>query len=284
MSDFRPSPAAGEMAEALRSGVAVRRQQAQDALGADAARLTALGDIEGLAPPAKPGAAAPVVRFARRVLQAFMRPWLAMQTIFNREISRRFDEHATIVRDLRRRVPLIEDSLQSLDARVRALEPHGAGAADGARARTDAGQLHRLFIHSRLPPPPATVVIGAGLDADFERELAGLGYQLGRSGQPSDAVAAALDARAGTLADSLVESAFDAAQGARGGGRLVLVVQVSGDDGAIAGHIGGIAAARAWRIAESLVCVDSGWSTASAAPVSVLGLTLVRVQPDASDR
>src|SRR5690606_23956018 len=90
--------------------------------GVDAARLRPLGDLEGLPPVAKPGLASPVIRFVRRVLRGFLRPWLAVQTTFNHEIADRLDESAAVVRDLHRRVPALETGLQDLDTRLRQLE------------------------------------------------------------------------------------------------------------------------------------------------------------------
>src|SRR5688572_5169868 len=109
---FHPSPDAREMADALRSGAAVRRSQVDTGdPGADAARLSALGDLEGLPPLAKPGPAAPLVKGARALLRLFLRPWLATQTIFNREIGRLLDAMLTAVRDLLRRMTRFEEGI-----------------------------------------------------------------------------------------------------------------------------------------------------------------------------
>src|SRR5262245_32222697 len=105
------------MADALRASLAVRRRLEAESEGDAGARLRDLGDLEGLPAVAKPGAAGPAVKFARRVLRAFMRPWLAAQTIFNREASRRVQSMQTVVHDLERRTPLLESAVRHLEDR-----------------------------------------------------------------------------------------------------------------------------------------------------------------------
>lgn len=177
-ADLQPSPDAANMADALRSGVALRRQQEAASPGADAARLNALGDLDSLGPVAKPGAAAPLVKLGRRALLVLLRPWLAMQTIFNRELARRFDEQATTVRDLRRRVPLIEDAMQTLDTRLRAVEGLRPSTVARGASSADLTSLCRMFVHSRLPSPPADVLVLPGSDADIVGDLGALGYRV----------------------------------------------------------------------------------------------------------
>jgi len=226
--DLRPSPSAADMADALRSGVALRRRHEAATPGADAARLMVLGDLEGLGPVAKPGATAPVVRFGRQLLQLFLRPWLAMQTIFNLEIGRRFDESATIVRDLRRRVPLIEDGLQSLDTRLRALEAVRPGGEDVVRRpHTDSSYVQRLFIHSRLPPPPARVLLQGDAGDVIERELVSLGYRVTRSVSGDvDAVVARIDGRSGVAMDEGVLPLFGVMEAVGDAGRELTATTV----------------------------------------------------------
>ena len=74
--EFSPSPGAPAVADALRSGLAVRRVQLDEGdSDSGGARLRALGDLEGLPPAAKPGPAAVLVRRLRQVLQVLRRWW-----------------------------------------------------------------------------------------------------------------------------------------------------------------------------------------------------------------
>ena len=288
--DLRPSPSAADMADALRSGVAVRRRHEAATPGADAARLAALGDLEGLGPVAKPGAAAPVVKSGRRLLQLFLRPWLAMQTIFNREIGRRFDESATIVRDLRRRVPLIEDGLHSLDARLRALEAVRPGGEDVARRpHTDSSYVQRLFIHSRLPPPPARVLLQDAAGEVIERELVNLGYRVDRSMSGDvDVVVARIDVRAGVAIDESVLPLFGVMDVVGAARMAVLLLDAPGGGSVVlSNRVAEIAASRHWHVRETLVTTDAGWRAVPTPPddTVIIGMMLVRdSRSDVSDR
>jgi hypothetical protein len=271
------------MADALRSGVAARRQEEQMTPGADAARLTALGNLEGLGPVAKPGTTAPVVKFVRRALEVFLRPWLAMQTIFNTEISRRFDESATIVRDVRRRLPLLEEGLLQLDARLRALEPHAAPAMH-AEAPVDS-YAGRLFIHSRLPPPPATVALAPEVERAVEQELVRLGYQVVHDANASADACVGLIA-AGVSLDQAVESIFNAASAMRDASRLIVLLHASADTASwTAQQVGARASTHGWKVVETLVC--NGMAPVVGGPMpraGVTGMTLIRRRTDAPPR
>jgi len=284
--DLRPSPSAADMADALRSGVALRRRHEAATPGADAARLMVLGDLEGLGPVAKPGATAPVVRFGRQLLQLFLRPWLAMQTIFNREIGRRFDESATIVRDLRRRVPLLEDGLQNLDMRLRALEAVRPGGADVPRGpHADRSYVQRLFIHSRLPPPPVSVLLLGDVGDEIERELMNLGYRVDRSvGGDVDAVVARMDTRSATALDAGVLPLIGIMDGVGAARVAILLLDVTGDgSAALTGHLGEIAAARHWQVRETLVMTDADWRAVAAAPADAGTIGMLLVPDSRSD-
>jgi hypothetical protein len=293
-TNLQPSPTAAEMADALRSGVAVRRRLDERAPGADAARLGVFGDLEGLGPVAKPGAAAPAVRFVRRVLQTFIRPWLAKQTIFNHEIARHADESATIVRDLRRRVPLIEDGMHILEARIRTMELRAAGDAGVVSSALDPAPLQRMFVHSRLPPPPASVLLIGNVAPEIEVELRSLGYGTVREHAPEsgdrgdtsdarrniDAVVATVHAAGAAVSDDTIWGCLDAASHELPlGGRAVVLIEVPcGPE-----HIKavtepqGASVRTPWRCRERLVFATSGWSVVSTDPppdVTVMAMTL----------
>ena len=306
-ANLQPSPTAAEMADALRSGVAVRRRLEERAPAADAARLGVFGDLEGLGPVAKPGAAAPAVRFVRRVLQTFIRPWLAKQTIFNREIARHADESATIVRDLRRRVPLIEDGMHILDARIRTMELRAAGEAGVVPSPLDPVPLQRMFVHSRLPPPPASVLLIGNVAPDIEVELRSLGYRTVREHAPAtgdrdetsdarrniDAVVATVNAAGAAVSDDTIWGCLDAASHELppGGRALVLIEIPGGPEHVKMDTLTQGASVRApWRCLERLVFATSGWSVVSIDPppdvdVTVVAMTLTIDQSaHASDR
>ena len=224
MPDLTPDADAAQMVEALRSGAALRRGLEKSGPHADGARLAALGDLEGLPPLAKPGAAAPAIRFARRVLQVFLRPWLAAQTIFNRELAHRFDDSVTVVRDLRRRVPLIEESLQALDDRLRQVEGQRRLPSETPLV-ADGTYLQRLFVHSRLPPPPARVRLVGEVDEGLRGELATLGYTVVSSvgdAEQADAVVALVASDGRVLRPGIIPTESLAPRG-----RAVMIVTCS---------------------------------------------------------
>ena len=216
ISDLRPDADAPQMAEALRSGFALRRGLEAVPPGGDAARLGELGDLEGLPPLAKPGPAAPVIKVVRRVLQVFLRPWLATQTIFNRELARRFGESVTVLRDLRRRMPLAEESLQALDDRLRRIEEASGRAVSTIDGRV---QLQHMFVHSRLPPPPGRVLLLGDDDTPLRDELAMLGYTIDAGGE-ADAMVLTVDAPAA----GALQGAVPLKQLAPGGRLLAIVL------------------------------------------------------------
>jgi hypothetical protein len=178
--DFRPDDDAIHVADALRSGTATRSAIVSAPRGEDEARLQALGDLESLTAVAKPGALAPLIKAARRALHVLVRPWLAMQTIYNREVASRFQRLAWRVHDLDRRVPQIERNLRELDERLVALQsgtlrerslPANRGVA------VDLNALVRLFVQSHLPVPPARILIADG-STEMPLELASFDFDV----------------------------------------------------------------------------------------------------------
>lgn len=189
--DFTPSADAQQMADALRSSLAVRHRLAAESEGDDGARLRDLGDLEGLPAVAKPGIAAPAVRFARKVLQMFMRPWLAAQTIFNREVARRFQSIRTVVHDLERRTPHLESGLHHLEDRILALERElnpERGARGEMRREVGTNGIERMFVHSRLPAPPARVLLLGSSASAIAPELRSFGFEVAAMDAESDPV------------------------------------------------------------------------------------------------
>ena len=181
---FEPSQSAELLADALRSRVAIERRLSAEDQGEDEARLRTLGDLEGLPPMAKPGAGAFVIRRIRAVLRAFLRPWLAAQTIFNHESARRFQAMLTTVRDLERRTPNLEESIGHLELRLRALErePHTGARREEDEPRQPTidpdDEVERMFVHSRLPRPPARVLAAGSRAAVLAPGLRAFGFDV----------------------------------------------------------------------------------------------------------
>jgi hypothetical protein len=182
--DLTPSPSAGRLADALRFSVSTRRRLAAEDEDEDAARFRALGDLEGVPPVAKPGIAAPAIRKLRGALRTLLRPWLAVQSTFNREVATRFQVMGTAVRELERQTPQLEVAISRLDERLREIEaarrtaPEPVSAADGL----DVAWLERTFVHSRLPRPPSRVLaIGPAADA-IAGELVSFGFDVVAAG------------------------------------------------------------------------------------------------------
>jgi hypothetical protein len=166
------------MADALRFRVAASARPYAATM--DAARFQELANVEETPATARPGALAPLVRLSRRMIHALVRPWLATQTLFNRELARRLDHALLVTGDLDRRLPHLERSLQRLEARILQLEATAhegrSSAAGGARpASIDLATLTAMFVHGRMPRPPARVLaVRAG--AALATELASFGF------------------------------------------------------------------------------------------------------------
>ena len=184
-ADIAPSRTAQQLADALRARVSVESRLAEEDSGEDYARLQELGDLESLPPMAKPGPTAFAVRGIRGVLRAFLRPWLAAQTIFNRESARRFHTVVTTVRDLERRTPNLEEALHHLENRVLEVEragrgsPATAGESSTSEPAVDPSQaLAHMFVHGRLPPPPGSVLCIGSAAARMAHDLESFGYDV----------------------------------------------------------------------------------------------------------
>jgi hypothetical protein len=187
------------MADALRFRVAA--SQRPYAATMDAARFDELANIEALPPIARPGRVAPLVRLTRRVFQVLLRPWLATQTIFNRELARQLDHGRLITTDLDRRMPHLERSLQRLEARIQQLEAvRSAGPPAVARAnRLDLATMLAMFVTGRVRHPPARVLL---LDAApaLNSELRDAGYTVCSVGEERGAAPAGIRHCRGTVA------------------------------------------------------------------------------------
>src|SRR5688572_7847389 len=154
---FQESRDAQQLADALRTRHTARREQPDDdELSADLQRL---GDIESIPAVARPGVTAGPMKAARSVLRVLLRPWLAVQTQTNREVARRLQRVSSHVSHLLRRTPEMEESLQHLDARLRAIERRGVVSVASPAIEPGLADVERMFVHMHLGRPPARVLI-----------------------------------------------------------------------------------------------------------------------------
>ena len=216
---FRESRDAQQLADALRTRHTARREQPDDnELSADLQRL---GDIESIPAVAKPGVTAGPMKAARSVLRVLLRPWLAVQTQTNHEVARRLQRMSSHVSHLLRRTPEVEESLQQLDARLRAIERRDVSPAVSANTEPGLTDLERMFVHMCLGRPPARVLI-LGAAASVFNEIAAFGFDAANASAPGDlfdVVIALPDSDGGQ--DDLDEVAREAAQLLRPGGMLL---------------------------------------------------------------
>jgi hypothetical protein len=157
---FDPSPAAREMAEALRAGVSARLRDFDAATpDEDLAHLRALGALEEMTPVARPTAWSFAVRGVRHLLRGLMRPWLAAQTSFNRAIAERSVETVVAAHVTARRVTELERNVETLRDEFLRRAERPAPRADGPAPRLDRDTLLRLVVQSRIRQPPARVLV-----------------------------------------------------------------------------------------------------------------------------
>jgi hypothetical protein len=149
--------------------------------------------------------------------------------------------------------------------------------------------MQRLFVHSRLPPPPACVLVQGDVGDEIERELMNLGYSVVRSVSSSvDAAVVKIDVQSRVAMDGgalPLSGVMDDVGTAR---VAVLLLDAPADGSlALSKHLGEIAASRHWQVRETLVAADAGWCAVSTPPDDrvIIGMTLVRdSRANVSDR
>ena len=161
------------------------------------AQLRQLGDIDSIPPVAKPGVGAPLIKVARGVLRVFLRPWLAVQTLFNQELLKRMLEIERDLADLERRTPLIQDGLHHVERRLQGLETRSPASAAHATAMAPAlaewRAIERAFVHSRVPRPPARALFIGFADAGLISELEMFGFEVSTRDSQSPVPVASVD-------------------------------------------------------------------------------------------
>lgn len=216
---FRESRDAQQLADALRTRHTARREQPDDdELSADLQRL---GDLESIPAVAKPGVTAGPMKAARSVLRVLLRPWLAVQTQTNHEVARRLQRVSSHVSHLLRRAPEMEESLQHLDARLRAIERRDVVSTASTAIEPGLADVERMFVHMHLGRPPARVLI-LGASASLFDEIAAFGFDAANASAPGDLfdTVVALPDSAGWQ-DDLDDVAREAAELLRPGGMLL---------------------------------------------------------------
>jgi SAM-dependent methyltransferase len=195
-----PHLAAGQLTAAPRAGLEARRLPPA---GTPSERLEAVALPEGRRlrsyarvlehpPVAKPGPLAPLVRFLRRGLRALMRPWLEVQTRCNHQV---IDALELLTARLNQTTARLEQVSTHKDLAVnKELGPTGRIAEAGlwfnppvavAIDNSAPKMLHiteriveHIFVHTRLPRPPARVLDLGCAESTSAIEMASLGYEV----------------------------------------------------------------------------------------------------------
>ncbi len=140
VAPFTPTPR--ELAQAIRAGFEGRRYLASVAFGPARAASVVTGSRKALVTQAevaaypavaRPGPLAAVIRGLRRIVRAFIRPWLAVQTDYNRIVNEILEIHGAEIAVLSSRLDRCHvelDRLRSeMDLITRRLEDSPAGFA-----------------------------------------------------------------------------------------------------------------------------------------------------------
>jgi SAM-dependent methyltransferase len=204
MADTAPAPlpeldpTVRELAQAMRDGLEARHSLGVAPFGGpspgplDAATrgaLYAYANLVKLPALAKRGRFAWLIRSSRRLLRAFLRPWLAVQTEYNRLALAALEA-------LQRELTVVNARLDDCynQAVNRELGPDGKIARAGlwfnppvaVQFKEDRPVvvsvseriLEPFFVHSRLPPPPARVLDLGCAESTNAIEMASFGYRV----------------------------------------------------------------------------------------------------------
>lgn len=174
------------------------------------------GGVVGLPAPVHPGVKGKVVRTLRKVIKKLMNPWLDRQTRFNHttydhlqllqtylgHLAAQLDAHTELARRLLTELATSRQATATVNARLnefyldvyqlrQAVAAAGGPLADAGVAPLPAPAdpvhvVEGLFLHTRLAPPPARVLVldPVGLHA---LDLASLGYQVTQYGHAAHA-------------------------------------------------------------------------------------------------
>jgi SAM-dependent methyltransferase len=217
-SSGAPRIAPALLAEAMRAGLEARSHpQPHPHAGADVVTLLSevFPQLQGYAglinhpPVVKPGPLAPVMRFLRRGLRALLRPWLEFQTRFNQLALNQVNHHRAQVNDnLGRLDKRLREVGKRLDRAEQRLDDKDYYTAYVNRELTDRGKISQaglwfnppmwvqvqegearlvavterivehIFVHTRLPKPPARVLDLGCAESTNSLEMASLGFDV----------------------------------------------------------------------------------------------------------
>ncbi len=198
-------PAVQELAQSMRAGLEHRRfRGALASAFSPSPRFSAETrdalerhfDLLAFPPISKPGPLAWLLRLLRRVWKGLIRPWLGVQTEFNRltleVLQALHHEHLT----LHRRIDEANDAIERVypEAVNCELSHKGKIAQAGlwfnppvvvelqgdrpVLAAVSERIIEHMFVHTRLPPPPARVLDLGCAESTAGIEMASFGYQV----------------------------------------------------------------------------------------------------------
>ncbi len=181
------APHVRQLAEAMRAGLERRHRPGPSPVGIPAtapssdsgASLLQHADLLHFPAVARPGPFHRLIRLLRGTVRPLIRPWLAVQTEFNRHILQTLQG---VYRELGLLRARVEELQEQADGRSAAVESP-AVAAGQPEAAASACILERVFVHTRLPSPPARVLSLGGAAATNALELASFGYAVVSAGR-----------------------------------------------------------------------------------------------------
>lgn len=185
------APHVRQLADAMRAGLEQRHRPGTSPVGIPAGSLAAesgaalmqSADLLHFPAVARPGSFHRLIRFLRGTVRPLIRPWLAVQTEFNRHTLQ-------TLQGVYRELGLLRAQVEELQERADGRSP-GVEAPAVAAGQTEAASacvLERIFVHTRLPPPPARVLALGGAAGTSALELASFGYSVVGAGPRPPAV------------------------------------------------------------------------------------------------
>ena len=131
-------------------------------------------DLSGVPPVARSGPFSWAIRLLRRALQSLLRPWLAMQTRYNRMTLDLLEGLQIEINELKARQPNLSRQSISVD-RTNLLQP---SETFHAHESVSPCTLEFMFVLSRLPAPPARVLLVGSAARQHARQLENLSYEV----------------------------------------------------------------------------------------------------------
>jgi SAM-dependent methyltransferase len=162
--------------------------------------LSVNADLLSLPPMARAGLFSWAVRASRRVLRSFLRPWLAVQSRYNRLALDALQALASEINVLAARIndleasPATESFQITTPSAARTLDHHSTAA----KAVVSESSLRYIFLLGHLPAPPARLLLAGQASRGMARELEALGYEI-YAAEPPGMIASE---RSAVLADS----------------------------------------------------------------------------------